>query len=141
VLGNSDTVHWVTSSLTGFDEWLNRRLEECARDAGEDVVSYVARAVASQMVADLRRTDRPAVKELMAHLSECKVFGESQMPSVASEITDPDRLRSLYATGLLDSPREEDYDRITRAAAAALDPTPLCPWWTSTGSSSRARSE
>ena len=43
------------------------------------------------------------------------------MPSTSAAITDPDRLRALYATGLLDSPPEEIYDRITRAAAAALD--------------------
>jgi GAF domain-containing protein len=43
------------------------------------------------------------------------------MPSVEAEITNPDRLQALYATGLLDSPTEEAYDRITRAAAAALD--------------------
>lgn len=111
----------MTGSLTGFDEWLNRLLEDCARDAGEDVVSYVARAVASQMVADLRRTERASIDELMAHLTECRVFAETAMPSVESEITDPDRLQALYATGLLDSPRDEAYDRITRAAAAALD--------------------
>lgn len=111
----------MTGSLTGFDEWLNRLLEDCARDAGEDVVSYVARAVASQMVADLRRTERASIDELMAHLNECRVFAETEMPSVESEITDPDRLQALYATGLLDSPPDEAYDRITRAAAAALD--------------------
>lgn len=111
----------MTGSLTGFDEWLNRLLEDCARDAGEDVVSYVARAVASQMVADLRRTERASIDELMAHLNECRVFAETEMPGVESEITDPDRLQALYATGLLDSPPDEAYDRITRAAAAALD--------------------
>ncbi|WP_197374929.1 GAF domain-containing protein [Mycolicibacterium baixiangningiae] len=111
----------MTGSLTGFDDWLNRLLEECARDAGEDVVSYVARAVGSQMVADLRRSERGSVEELMAHLNACKVFAETAMPSVEAEITDPARLQALYATGLLDSPTEEAYDRITRAAAAALD--------------------
>lgn len=111
----------MTGSLTGFDDWLNRLLEECARDAGEDVVSYVARAVGSQMVADLRRTQLASVEELMAHLNECRVFADTEMPSVEAEITDPARLRALYATGLLDSDPEEAYDRITRAAAAALD--------------------
>lgn len=111
----------MTGSLTGFDDWLNRLLEECARDAGEDVVSYVARAVGSQMVADLRRTQLASVDELMAHLDECRVFAETKMPSVEVEITNPERLRALYATGLLDSDPEEVYDRITRAAAAALD--------------------
>ncbi|WP_231743584.1 GAF domain-containing protein [Mycobacterium sp. GA-2829] len=111
----------MTGSLTGFDDWLNRLLEECARDAGEDVVSYVARAVGSQMVADLRRTQLASVEELMAHLNECRVFADTEMPTVEAEITDPARLRALYATGLLDSDPEEAYDRITRAAAAALD--------------------
>ncbi|MGE2715000.1 GAF domain-containing protein [Mycolicibacterium litorale] len=111
----------MTGSLTGFDDFLNRLLEECAREAGEDVVSYVARAVGSQMVADLRRSGRGSVRELMAHLNECKVFAEAEMPSVEAEITHPGRLQALYATGLLDSPPEEAYDRITRAAAAALD--------------------
>ncbi|MFS0900964.1 GAF domain-containing protein [Mycolicibacterium litorale] len=111
----------MTGSLTGFDDHLNRLLEECAREAGEDVVSYVARAVGSQMVADLRRSGRGSVEELMAHLNDCKVFAEAEMPSVEAEVTDPGRLQALYATGLLDTPPEEVYDRITRAAAAALD--------------------
>lgn len=111
----------VTSSLTGFGDRLNRLLEECARDAGEDVVSYVARAVASQMVADRRRTNPASVEELMAHISACEVFGETAMPTLTAEINDPSRLRALYTTQLLDSPREEVYDRITRSAAAALD--------------------
>ena len=111
----------VTSALTGFDDWLNRRLEDCAKEAGEDVVTYVARAVASRMVTDDRRADSASIDELMAHLADSPAFAEKAMPSTAATITDPDRLRALYATGLLDSAPEEIYDRITRAAAAALD--------------------
>ncbi len=43
------------------------------------------------------------------------------MPNVTAAITDPNRLRALYATGLLDSPPEAAYDRIIRATADALD--------------------
>lgn len=111
----------VTGSLKRFDEWLNRELEQCARDAGEDVNTYVARAVASKMVADRRLAESAAVERLMKHLSESGVFAGSDMPSVSTVIADPDRLRALYATGLLDSPTEDVYDRITRAAADALD--------------------
>ena len=111
----------MTSSLPGFDDWLNRLLEECAREAGEDVDTYVARAVASQMVADSGAPGARPSEELLAHLSESGVFAETAMPSVSAAVTDPDRLRALHATGLLDSPPEEVYDRITRAAAAALD--------------------
>ena len=63
---------------------------------------------------------RPSVKELLAHLSESGVL-ETAMPNVSAVVSDPDRLRSLNATGLLDSPPEQTYDRITRAAADALD--------------------
>jgi GAF domain-containing protein len=111
----------VTSSLSGFDDWLNRLLERCARDAGESVNAYVTRAVATQMVADLRRADDKSVEEALARLAKSGALAETEMPDVQAEITDPDRLRSLYATGLLDSPPDELYDRITRAAAAALD--------------------
>ena len=111
----------MTSSLKRFDEWLNRELEQCARDAGEDVNTYVARAVASKMVADRRLADGQAVEDLMVHLSSSGVFAGTDMPSVSTVIADPDRLRALYATGLLDSPKEELYDRITRAASQALD--------------------
>lgn len=111
----------MTSSLTGFDDWLNRQLEECAQAAGEDVVTYVARAVASRMVTDQRRLNSPSVKELMDHLSVSGAFAESTMLSTSPTIGDPDRLRAVYATGLLDSAPEERYDKITRAAAAALD--------------------
>ncbi len=111
----------MNSRLARFDDWLNRFLEECAREAGQDVPTYVARAVASQMVADRRRADSPAVDELMTHLRESGVFADTAMPSTSATLTDPDRLRALYATGLLDSPTDEMYDRITRAAADALD--------------------
>jgi GAF domain-containing protein len=104
-----------------FDDWLNDFLEECAREAGVDVGTYVARAVASQMLADQRRVDGPSTEELVTRLAESRVFAESAMPSTSASITDPDRLRALYATGLLDSAPEEAYDRITRAAADALD--------------------
>ncbi len=41
-------------------------------------------------------------------------------------LTDPERLASLRATGLLDSPPEEDFDRLARLAARLLDaPTAL----------------
>jgi hypothetical protein len=111
----------VTSGLEAFDDWLNGLLAERARDAGEDVDQYVVRAVAARMIADQRRVDSPVIDDLLARLSDAGVFAETTMPSVTASITDPSRLRALYATGLLDSPPEEIYDRITRAAADALD--------------------
>jgi hypothetical protein len=111
----------VTTSLPGFDDSLNRRLEVCARDAGVDVGTYISRAVGAQMVADLVRAEDPAAKGLLTRLSEAGVFATDEMPDVSAAVNDPDRLRSLYDTGLLDSPPEATYDRLTRAAADALD--------------------
>lgn len=91
--------------------------------------TYVARAVAKQMVADTIRAEKASTKEFLAlsakalltHLSESGVLESGSMPDISAALADPDRLGSLYATGLLDSPREESYDRITLAAADALD--------------------
>lgn len=111
----------MTSLVPPFDEWLDRALEKCAQDAGEDVGTYVARAVGTQMVADQRRTGSDSLEELMVHLAEAGVVVEVPMAKLSAVINDPDRLRALRATGLLDTPPEPIYDRITRAAADALD--------------------
>ncbi|CAA0128279.1 Uncharacterised protein [Mycolicibacterium vanbaalenii] len=111
----------VNKSVNKFDDWLNARLERCAGDANEDVHTYVARAVASRMLVDVRRTDQPVLRDLMAHLLDSKVLGETDMPGVEAAITDPDRLEALQATGLLDSGQDAVLDRITSALAQALD--------------------
>ncbi|UUO03404.1 GAF domain-containing protein [Mycolicibacterium novocastrense] len=106
---------------TQIRRFLNRLLEEHAREVGESVDTYVARAVAKQMAVDLRRAKDPAVDDLQTHLVASGVFDETAMPDVSTVITDPDRLAALRRTGLLDSPPEAIYDRITSAAADALD--------------------
>ncbi|WP_231967348.1 GAF domain-containing protein [Mycobacterium sp. E136] len=111
----------MTERVRRFDDYLNRLLEELAREAGENVETYVARAVATQMANDMRRASDPAVGDLQAHLSTSGVLEKTAMPDVTTVIADPDRLRALHETGLLDSPPEAIYDRITRAAADALD--------------------
>ncbi|WP_236950239.1 GAF domain-containing protein [Mycobacterium sp. MS1601] len=111
----------MTASLSGFDDWLNRALEQSALDNGEDVRSYVTRAVAAQMVADHRLKNSSQLQELVARLAALDELAKPPMPSVRAAVCDPRRLQELYATGLLDTPPDEAYDRITRAAAAALD--------------------
>lgn len=103
----------------GFDDELEGVLEECAREAGEDVGRYVERAVAAQMLADVQSRTGD-VEELTARLA-ANGLAMDPIAEFAAVINDPDRLRAVYATGLLDSPPEELYDRITRAATVALD--------------------
>lgn len=104
-----------------FDDWLNRALDEQAKAAGEDVQTYIARAVGARMLHELKRDKSPTLEETRARLTASGVFADDAMPDVSEVINDPARLQALYATGLLDSPLEETYDRITRAAADALD--------------------
>ena len=110
----------MTMPLPGFDTWLSDRLEDCARAAGDDVKTYGARVVARRMVEDLRRHDSAAAKEAAVRLNAAGYDVGSPLSGDAAVLADPDRLLSLYATGLLDSPAEDAYDRITQAAADAL---------------------
>ena len=118
---NLASVSGMTGRLAAFDDWLDDVLVERAAAAGEDVETYVARAVASRMVADHVPDGGTSAEELIAHLSKPGGLVGSGMPDVTAVVADPERLHALHATGLLDSPPEEVYDRITRAAAAALD--------------------
>ncbi|UXA20634.1 GAF domain-containing protein [Mycobacterium sp. SMC-4] len=104
-----------------FDDWLNRALERLAKDAGEDVETYIFRAVGARMLHELKHAESPDLEAARAHLAEVGVFADDAMPDVSAVINDPARLQALYATKLLDTPPEEVYDRITRAAADALD--------------------
>ncbi|MGQ9350948.1 GAF domain-containing protein [Mycolicibacterium gilvum] len=106
--------------LPGFDTWLTERLEECAGDSGEPVDTYVARAVASQMVTDCERVDRASAGRLKAHLSLTGLSGETTVDGLSPVLADPSRLRALNATGLTDTPPDAAYTRLTRTTADAL---------------------
>jgi hypothetical protein len=60
------------------------------------------------MVADLMLAEKPAAQDLLARLSETAIFATDAMPNVSAAVNDPDRLRSLHDTGLLDSPPEKN---------------------------------
>nr|ABP47213.1 putative GAF sensor protein [Mycolicibacterium gilvum PYR-GCK] len=110
----------MSISLPGFDTWLTDRLEECAGDSGEPVDTYVARAVASQMVTDCERVDRASAGRLKAHLSLTGLSGEATADGLSSVLADPTRLRALNATGLTDTSPDATYARLTRTTADAL---------------------
>ncbi|ADU00664.1 GAF domain-containing protein [Mycolicibacterium gilvum] len=110
----------MSISLPGFDTWLTDRLEECADDSGERVEAYVARAVATQMITDCERVDRASAGKLKAHLSLTGLTGQTATEGLRSVLADPNRLRALEATGLMDTPPEAAYARLARTTADAL---------------------
>ena len=98
-------------------------LGKCAQDAGEDVGTYVARAVALQMVVD-QRADSASVEKLMAHLAEARAIVELPIANLSMVTNDTDRLRALHGTALLDFPPDPVYDRITRASRPCFQEPP-----------------
>ena len=107
-------------SLPGFDEWLERALVEQAAKADQTVEVYVAQAVAMRLMIDVNRHIADP-SDFLARLSAVNVQTSEEQPEAPADvITDPERLDALYATGLLDAPREKVYDRIADMAATAL---------------------
>lgn len=92
---------------------------EQAAKADQSVDSYVAQAVATRLMGDVTRRNEDFA-DLLAHLSEAGIEIPEQTQGPTSVVTDPDRLEALHATGLLDAPRKDVYDRIADMAATAL---------------------
>lgn len=108
------------TSLAGFDDWLNRLVDEQAAKAGQAVPDYVAQAVAIRLMDELTRR-QAEIDDLLDHLSGVGiVLPEDSSSRLNPVITDAERLHALQATGLLDAPREKVYDRIADMAATAL---------------------
>lgn len=112
----------MASRVSGFDDWLNTTLDDEAVRAGESVDAFVARAVAARMVVELTRRGDPALEELLAHVAGLGLALAEQAAehTETSVLNDPDRLRALYDTGLLDAEPDAGYDRIVQMAAEAL---------------------
>jgi len=106
-------------SLPGFDAWLNRLVEEQAAQADQSVEAYVAHAVAARLITDVTRRQEDTA-DLLAHLSNANIAAADEAAGPESVVADPKRLEALYATGLMDAPRERIYDRIADMAAEAL---------------------
>jgi hypothetical protein len=112
----------MTSPVPGFDPWLSGVLTEEAAAAGESVDTFVGRAVAARLVAERSRRGDAGLEELVNRIATSGLAAGLPEDVVASSpLSDPDRLRALYETGLLDAEPDAAYDRIVGIAAEALD--------------------
>jgi GAF domain-containing protein len=110
------------AAVPGFDERLNAALNVQATTAGETADTYIQRAVILRLVADTALHTAEELDPLLDHLATLGLDGLLQpAASVAAVVRDPARLQAVEATGLLDSPREDSYDRITAVAVSALN--------------------
>ncbi len=106
-----------------FDDVLRGLLEKAAATGGVSVDAYVREAVLMRLMLSMQQRRDPSLPSVMDHLRQTAVEPTARSgvdPSVAAVIEDPERLRALEDTGLLDSPPEEKFDRIVRLAAEAL---------------------
>jgi hypothetical protein len=112
----------MTSPVPGFDEWLSAVLTEEAAAAGESVEAFIGRAVAMRLLDVRSRRAEDGPDELSNRIAQWGLPPAStpgDTPSVP--LSDPERLRVLYDTGLLDAEPDTAYDRIVGIAAEALD--------------------
>jgi GAF domain-containing protein len=111
-------------SVPRFDEQLEGVLAAQAAVSGESIDDYVTRAVAARLVADISERKGLELGPLLERLADLglapPIPADPAAAAVMAVLRDPDRLGALRRTGLLDSPREEAYDRIVLMASDAL---------------------
>ncbi|WP_422748639.1 GAF domain-containing protein [Mycobacterium sp. WMMD1722] len=108
------------ASVPGFDEWMTDELAKEAAIAGESVDRFVARAVAARMAVEQARRDDRNLDEILERVRRMDLELPAVTRNARSVIADPDRLRALYDTGLLDTGRGRFLDRIVEMAVGAL---------------------
>lgn len=108
--------------LSGFDEWMDAALIDEADQVGESVENYIGRAVAARMVIERARRGDSDVRTLMSHVRSLGLDVPDPVATIAAGavISDPDRLRALYDSGLLNEERARSLDRIVGLVVAAV---------------------
>lgn len=112
----------MAPTLPGFDEWMNSALVDAAGTVGESVETYIGRAVAARMIIERARRGDADVRELMAHVKALNLDTPDPVATLreGAVISDPDRLRALYDSGLLNAERARSLDRVVRMVVAAV---------------------
>lgn len=112
----------MSPTAPGFDEWLDAALIEEADRVGESVETYVGRAVAARMIIERARRGEGDVRELMAHVRSLNLETHDPVTALAegAVISDPDRLRALYDSGLLTAERARSLDRTVGMVVSAV---------------------
>ncbi|MGV0607430.1 GAF domain-containing protein [Mycolicibacterium sp. XJ1904] len=112
----------MTPTLPGFDEWMDAALIDEADLVGESVETYIVRAVAARMVIERARRGDADVRELISHVKSLGLDVPDPVANIAAGavISDPDRLRALYDSGLLNEERARSLDRVVGLVAAAM---------------------
>ncbi|RRQ25266.1 GAF domain-containing protein [Rhodococcus sp. Eu-32] len=113
----------MTQSVAGFDDRLNQLLAEQADRAGESVDTFIRRSVVTRLVEALKADENSDVGQLLRHLQahyDSSADEPVPTPPAGTALSDPERLRAVEATGLLDTDVDARYDRLAAMASEAL---------------------
>ena len=103
-----------------FDDELTIILIVEAANAGETMEKFIARAVAARLTQIQTHRSAPLLAELVSHIDRLQLAIPASESVAHSVLRDPERLRALYATGLLDAGPNPTFDRFADVAAKAL---------------------
>jgi hypothetical protein len=112
----------MTPAVPGFDEWLSDELTKEAAIAGESVEKFIARAVVARMAVEQARRGDGDIDEMLERVRrmDLDLPPPTRDGTAGSVLADPERLQSLYKTGMLNPDRSRVLDRIVEMAVAAL---------------------
>lgn len=101
-----------------FTDDLWELLEREAAAQQVSIAQFVRDAALLRVATVMARRGDADGDETLARLASAAATRVSGPPAA---VRDPARLRAVHSSGLLDSPREERFDRLTRVAARALN--------------------
>jgi GAF domain-containing protein len=107
----------MRATTVRFADDLWRLLEREAADGGVSAAQFVRDATVMRIAYLMGQRGEPAME---AALERVAPPAPDAPPGVTAALRDPERLRALRATGLLDTPADEAFDRHARIAAEAL---------------------
>ena len=105
----------MRATTVRFTEDLWTLLEAEANAEGVSAAQFVRDATIFRIAFAMGRRNDPALGETLDRLSGTAPASASE--GLEAALRDPERLRALRETGLLDSPQEESFDRLTTLAA------------------------
>jgi hypothetical protein len=108
----------MRATTVRFSDDLWRLLEQESADAGVSAAQFVRDATVMRIAYVMGRRGEPAMESAMERVAPDA--SAAAPPGVVAAVRDRDRVQALRATGLLDTPADEAFDRHARIAAEAL---------------------
>jgi GAF domain-containing protein len=112
----------MRATTVRFSEDLWSLLEQEAAASGVSVAQFVRDASVMRVAYLMGRRGESGIEQALSRLTGSPARGDGPLPpaDVVAAVRDADRVHAVRATGLLDTPRQETFDRHARIASEAL---------------------